>query len=336
MYITLIVNDIKYLDLNCQSGKKRRIQSKKGLSMDKKIIPITQQDGHVTKLHAYYADTAPWASLLVLHGMEEHIGRYEAFAAFCNQNGIDFYTYHHRGHGPENKPLGFVSKKDGHQLVTKDALRCAAYIRKRGRCGTFFLMGHSFGSLTARRVIQLQDDFDGVIICGTAYPDPISLCSGLMLTKIISFFKGPAYYSKLVQSLVFGSKDYKSVCKRTSFDWLSKDEANVDAYIADPLCGFGASVSFFHDLLSLAYLDRKDSNVKLTRRDLPIFLISGEEDPVGGMGKGVLALEKQLKRLNFLDLTVKLYPNDRHEILHEADQETVVQDILAIMRNHTK
>lgn len=301
--------------------------------MAEQIEIIQQKDHHKTQLHCYLTEGRPVLSLLMLHGMAEHQARYQEFASFLNRHGIDFYIYNHRGHGPENHPLGFIARRNGHNVVVSDALTVSDYIQKHKRTEKFVLMGHSFGSVVARNVIQHKDDFDAAIFCGTTNPSYPVLYAGLALTSVVSLFRGPDCYSELINDIVFGGRDYQKICTRTEMDWISKSESNLDAYRADPLCGFTCTVSFFHDLISLAYFAKKPEYIGRTRRSLPVFFIAGAEDPVGGCGSQVEALVRQFKKLHFLNVTCRLYKEDRHEILNEEDRMTVMEDIVSWLGN---
>lgn len=292
-------------------------------------IPIKQKDGYLTKLTYLVCPDKPKASILILHGMAEHQKRYLLFAEYLVNNGYDVYCYDHRGHGTDKKlsELGFFASENGSQLVVEDAINVSNYIEKNNRCSKFFLFGHSMGSIIARNVIQTYDKYAGVVLSGTLYPPRLLTSSGFLLSSLIRKFKGPKHVSPFMSNLMFGSKKYTSLSTRTAFDWLSRSNPVVGAYIHDPYCGFICTVSFYQDLIKLTQNITNKKLIRLTRKDLPIFVVSGDKDPVGGYGKEVNKFLSVLSKCEFKNVSSKLYPECRHEILNELNNEEVYHDI---------
>lgn len=290
---------------------------------------IIQKDSYQTILYHYLSSREPKASILLLHGMAEHHNRYHNFAKYLCSNGIDVYLYDHRGHGTDKaeKELGFYSNSEGNKLVIEDALEVLHYIMKNKRSIKLFLFGHSMGSLIARNVIQQEDNLDGTIICGTTYPSRLKAKSGLFISNIIKLFYGPMHRSPFINNLLFGSKSYTKLSAQTSFDWLTRDNNVVDAYIQDPYCGFICTISFYTDLIKLTLQASKESLISKTRTDLPIYFISGDKDPVGNYGIEVQHLITTYEKLNFNKISWKLYPECRHELLQELNSHEVMEDI---------
>lgn len=292
-------------------------------------ISIKQNDGYITKLLFLSSQVKPKASILILHGMAEHHKRYLSFAQYLNEQGYDVYLYDHRGHGTDKKlsDLGFFAYSKGYQLVVDDVITISQYIEQNNRSNKFFLFGHSMGSLIARNVIQTYDKYNGVIICGTAYPPKLLIKSGLFIASLIKKIKGPKYISPFLSNLLFGSKKYTQLSDRTAFDWLTRSHPVVGAYIHDPYCGFVCTASFYHDLLKLTANAANNKLIRLTRADLPMFIISGEKDPVGGYGKDIKRLLSVYKKLGFTNIAYKLYPDCRHELINEINKDEVYSDI---------
>ncbi len=294
-------------------------------------LTVPQSEGHETILYPYYTDTTtPKASLVLFHGMAEHHSRYEEFAAFLNKNGYDVYLYDHRGHG-KDKPiesLGYISSSNGDRLLVEDGKRVLTYVKEHNRSDRLILMGHSMGSLIARNVLQTFDELDGAIICGTTCPPRITSRFGMLFTSLYKKLKGADYPADFLDHVLFGGKNYTSLSERTSVDWLTRDHAHVDAYINDPYCGFICTASFYHDLVTLAYHAADHNAIAKTRKDLPLFFISGDKDPVGGYGKEVSALVSLYKKLGFTNTALTLYPECRHELLNELNRAEIMQDIL--------
>jgi len=290
---------------------------------------LKQKDGYITKLTHYLCPNKPKASILILHGMAEHQNRYQNFAEYLVTNGYDVYTYDHRGHGIDKKlgDLGYFGSEDGYRLVIEDAVLVSTHIENNNRCNKFFLLGHSMGSIISRNVIQIYDKYNGVILSGTTYPPKLLTSSGLILSYLIMKFKGPKHVSPYLNNLMFGSKKYTSLSTRTAFDWLSRSNPVVGAYMHDPYCGFTCTASFYHDLCRLVQNASKKNLIRLTRKDLPLFVISGEKDPVGGYGKEINKFLSVLKKDEFSNIRFKLYPECRHEILNELNNNEVYSDI---------
>jgi alpha-beta hydrolase superfamily lysophospholipase len=290
---------------------------------------IKQDDGYVTKLTQYICPEKPKASILILHGMAEHQKRYLAFAEYLVNLGYDVYCYDHRGHGTDKKlsDLGFFAPAKGYQIVVKDAIAVCGYIEKNNRSSKFILFGHSMGSSIARNVIQSYDKFNGVILSGTNFPPKIPLTFGISYSSIIAKLKGPKHISPSLNNLIFGDKKYTSLSIRTTFDWLSRSNSVVGAYIHDPYCGYTCTASFYHDLLKINQSACSKKMIKQTRCDLPIYIISGEKDPVGGYGKEIHKYYGILKKYGFTNVAFKLYPECRHELLNEINKDEVYSDI---------
>lgn len=291
--------------------------------------PVKQKDGYITKLTHFVCSKRPKASILILHGMAEHQNRYHSFAEYLVSAGFDVYSYDHRGHGIDKKlsDLGFFSPENGYQLVIEDAIHISDYIEKHNRSSKFFLFGHSMGSIISRNVIQKYDKYNGLILSGTAYPPKLMTIGGLLVSSLVTRFKGPKHVSPFLSNLMFGNKKYTSLSSRTAYDWLSRSNPVVGAYMHDPYCGFTCTASFYHDLLKLIQLAGKRKLIKLTKKDLPVYIISGDKDPVGGYGKEVQKLQSVLKKYEFTNITFKLYPDCRHELLNEINHEEVYSDI---------
>lgn len=302
--------------------------------MGQRTVMIDGAEGYKIKLHVYETDEEKvLTSVLLLHGMAEHYGRYLSFIRALNKAGIDAYIYDHRGHGEKlpQEDLGFFAKKNGDKLVIEDAVAAMKYVCEKKRSETCALFGHSMGSLIGRNLIQKFDKMNKVILCGTAYQSDSMCKSGMAVANIVSFFCGPKHKSPFLNKLMFGNKVYLRDCKRTPSDWLTKDEKIVDAYIKDPACGFICTSSFYHDLVSIA--GNAKWGMENTRHDLPIFIASGEDDPVGDFGKGVKELYDRYIELGFTAVTMKLYPGDRHELLNELDRKEVYKEFINYLIN---
>lgn len=300
--------------------------------MRNETIQIHQKDGYLINVECYKSSSPRRGSILVLHGMAEYYERYDTFANFLANHGFDVYLYSHRGHGTHlnEHELGFFADKNGYQLVVNDAIAVLKAIREKETSLPLFLMGHSMGSLITRNVIQLYDRLDGVVICGTANPHRITTMGGLFISILSGYYYTPKKQSPFIHKLMFGSSLYKKQNLRTNFDWLCTDESEVDKYIKDPHCGFICTKSFYHDLLMLTKHATDKKRILRTSSMVPIFILSGSQDPVGGYGKDVARLIN-FYRHNGYQVTSKIYDGLRHELLNEPCNTDIMQDILAFL-----
>ena len=282
-----------------------------------------------TKLHGYVwtPEGEVIAVVQLVHGMEEHIGRYDEFACVLAKHGYAVVGHDHLGHGqsiasPED--LGYFAKEKGERCVLRDMHAFTLLAKKEFPDKPVFMLGHSMGSFFARRYITVYPrELAGVILSGTGQKPYLLVHGGKRISRTIAAFKGDHYHSALVEKMALGGKPLEQ--------WLCTRQEIVDAYKADPLCGqpftVGAYVDFFRLLEKLALEKDKDKVPK----DLPILLIAGMKDPVGDMSKGVLKAYNRYKAWGMTDVDVIFSKDDMHEILIEADREDVYRDVLRFL-----
>lgn len=265
-----------------------------------------------------------------VHGMAEYGERYEEFAtALCNA-GFAFIMNDHVGHGKSIAPNGVKGyfggdKNDCGKGFVDDAHTLTSIAKNEFKKPIIFF-GHSMGSFVARSYIaKYSDDIIGAIICGTSGKNP-GAAVGAAIASLISKIKGEKHPSKLIDKMAFGTYN-KRFEGRTSFDWLSKNEPNVDWYIASDDCGFLFTASGYKNMFDLLDSVSSDEWYKKVPKDLPIFLIAGEDDPVGNYSKGIKEVFEKLKSTGHT-VQCKLYKNDRHEILNELDREQAFADVI--------
>ena len=307
--------------------------------MKKQDFYYPSQDG-TTQIHAieWIPDKAPSAILQICHGMVEYIGRYDAFAAFLAEHGFYVTGNDHLGHGASvttDAQHGFFHDPNGNECVIGDIHTLREMTAARLPGVPYFLMGHSMGSFLARQYIELYGTgLSGAIIMGTGTQPELVLTAGMFLCERIAKAKGWDYRSQTVNNIAFGSYNKKFQPARTPQDWLTKDTQVVDAYRKDPWCTFLFTVNAYYHMFRGIQLMQKPENIKKIPRDLPLFLVSGADDPVGGFGKGVEAAFQGYHKAGLRDVQMKLYPKDRHEILNELDKAQVFQDLLDWLMAH--
>lgn len=289
---------------------------------------LSSDNDHRLVGRAYIPEGTPRGLFQVVHGMTEHIGRYEGFMREMAADGFIVFGYDHLGHGltargPEE--LGFIAHKDGWRRLVEDVYRFGAAMKEEyGPDLPFVLMGHSMGSFIVRLTAAQYPMADKLIVMGTGGPNPMGGV-GLAVIKCIKAFKGERHISNTVDKLAFGA--YNKRCEEDGkYGWLTKDADIRAAYAADPFCTFRFTVSAMEDLLRLnGQSNRKDWAASLPK-GLPVLLVSGCEDPVGSYGAGVKAVEGMLAAAG-IPVETHLYENCRHEILNDTCREQVIADI---------
>ncbi|MBQ9080299.1 MAG: lysophospholipase [Clostridia bacterium] len=281
-------------------------------------------------------DARPHAVLQISHGMCEYIGRYEDFARYLTAHGVIVCGNDHIGHGRsigEDSELGYIPR-GGAEYLVEDVHKLTALMKSRFPDLPYFLLGHSMGSFVARLYLSKYGaELDGAVIMGTGGPgNPTGIAK--LLARLIAAFRGGRHRSKLINSIAFGS--YNARCGKgcAEYAWLTRNEEIVARYTADKYCNFVFTCDAFHTLFDMLGRVSKKSWATTLPRELPILIVSGEQDPVGGYGKGVQTVFERIKAAGVRDVRLKMYLEDRHEVLNELDRETVYADILAWMREN--
>ena len=275
----------------------------------------------------------PRAVLQISHGIAEYIDRYDDFMQFLAENGIAAIGEDHLGHGKSvhsDADLGFFAEKNGWNYVVEDMKILHDTAKKKFPGVPFIAFGHSMGSfLTRTYIIKYPDDFDYVILSGTGHQSAGLIGFALALSNVLTKVNGPRSRGDALNNIAFGSYCSKIENPRTPFDWLSRNEANVDKYIADPMCGFVATTSLYRDMMSGIKFIINDKNIAKMNKDVPVYFMSGADDPVGDYGDGVNKAYDAFCKAGLKDIKIKLYPSGRHEMLNETNAPEVYSDILA-------
>jgi alpha-beta hydrolase superfamily lysophospholipase len=268
----------------------------------------------------------------IAHGMAETSDRYARFADRLTANGYIVYANDHRGHGKTAKTLehvGYLAEKDGFHWLVEDVHKLSEIIKKSHPNLPLFLFGHSMGSFIAQRYItQYGNILKGVILSGSNGRQGIILNAALLLAKGEIRKNGRKARSEKLNSLIFGKYNKAFHPARTEFDWLSRDDAEVDKYINDPFCGGVFTAGFFYDFFTGLKEIEDKNKLKYIPKELPIYIFSGDKDPVGQNGKGIIKLYNTYQKLGIHDVAYKLYENGRHEMLNETNREEVMQDVI--------
>lgn len=261
----------------------------------------------------------------ILHGMAEHIGRYDDFARYLNENGYIVVGDDHRAHGLTDEDALGIASEDLFERTVLDEREITDSLKKRYGLPVV-IFGHSYGSFLTQRYLQLGDNgIAAAVLCGSALMKGVAVRAGLLIAKA-KYKKHRNEEGKIFAKLTFAGYD-KKIGEGKSC-WLNRDKAEVEKYKSDKLCGYTCSVGFyrwfFEGLKTIA------GNKTVLRSDFPLMIISGESDCVGGCGKLVRALAEGYEKQK-LSPVLKLYEGARHEILNELNKAQVYDDIVEFL-----
>lgn len=303
------------------------------------VLQIPSTDG-IHKLHVvcWEPEGEVKAVLQISHGMVEYIERYDAFAKYMNTQGVLVVGNDHLGHGHSvnsDDELGYFCERHDSGVVVNDLHEVTKFVKNKYPNVPYFLFGHSMGSFMARRYIMTYGaELTGAIICGTGSQPGAVLGIAKFVANTIKVFKGEKHRSEFMKNLSFNGYNSRIKPLRTQNDWLTKDEKIVDAYNADKYCTYTFTVNGYLTLFDVITFIQKNENIEKIPHDLPLFVVAGEEDPVGSFGVAVKGVFEDYKARGQKDISLKLYPTDRHEILNELDRENVYQDLAKWVKEH--
>jgi alpha-beta hydrolase superfamily lysophospholipase len=281
-------------------------------------------------VYRWLPEVPPRAVVQIVHGWAEHAGRYARMAeALCRQ-GYAVYADDHRGHGrtaPTPAELGYFADNDGWNRVLDDLWRVNQKIRADHPQAPIVILGHSLGSFLVQQFISEHgDSLVAAVLSGSNGKPPAIARLGKPVALLERLRRGQHGKSPLLQSLFFGAFNKSFEPARTPFDWLSRDTAEVDKYVADPLCGFDSQVQLFIDILDGLSEIAKPALQARIPKTLPIYIFRGSKDPVG---ENIEQLRAAYRAAGLRDVTYKLYPDARHETLNEINRDEVTNDLIA-------
>lgn len=292
---------------------------------------IKAPDGHEIQTYIWPNKNAK-AWIHIFHGMAEHAKRYDTFAQELVAQGYAVVAHNHRGHGTSSTTvLGKFANQNGWQKVLDDleTVRTAICDISNQEALPYYIFGHSMGSFIAQSYLAGNArNIDGVILSASNLQNVFMSQAGKQVANIEALRLGSEKSSKLLQLLSFGSFNNHFKPNRTEYDWLSRDQKEVDKYVSDSLCGFSCSVSLWQDFLEALAALFKTGSLNKVQANLPILIMGGDQDPVGLMGKGLPKLSKCYQTNGQQDVTLKLYSGARHELLNETNRTEVIMDIL--------
>lgn len=300
--------------------------------MVKKLNFYFRSSDGSSRIHGIFwtpVDVPVRAVLQIAHGMVEYIDRYDDFARSLCARGIAVVGNDHLGHGDSSpeEDWGYLGE-DGFKWMVKDVHKVQKYFQRRFSEVPYYILGHSMGSFVTRYyLIKYGYDVDGAIIMGTGHHSPVAAGFGQVLAWMLGHVKGWKFRSSFVNRLAFGSYNRGFEPARTEFDWLSRDEANVDAYVAEPRCQFIFTLNGYYEMFKGIKVISKIRNIRQMPKELPILFVSGDADPVGNNGRGVRKVRDMFVQAGMKNTSVIFYEGGRHEILNEINRDEVYRDI---------
>ncbi|NFG27105.1 alpha/beta hydrolase [Clostridium botulinum] len=272
--------------------------------------------------------------VIVCHGLGEHAGRYKNFNEVLAENGFIVYAHDQRAHGKTAERDDVVHLERGGFSKTVDDMEALYKIVKAENENLpIFIFAHSMGTVITRKFIQKysNNELKGVILCGPVYfVDRIKeLCDESKKSMIKN---GSDYVDVNLMGLAFGSFNERFEPKRTDFDWLTRDNKEVDKYINDSLCGKPQTAGYYYEFAS-GFNVYDDEEINKIRKDLSVFFITGGDDPTSGYGEGIKAASEKYKKAGINGINLKIYPKARHELLNEFNKEEVINDVINWINN---
>lgn len=303
------------------------------------IERLERDDGTSLAVYSWPEPKRPIKALVqIVHGLAEHAGRYDRLAGALTDAGYVVYGSDHRGHGLTARSpseLGHFADRDGFDRVVEDVYALHRHlVASRPGMGCVML-AHSFGSFVLQRYLGMHgDSLQGAVLSGTTSGGVPLVRAGLAAAHLERFRMGPRNRSKLLQWLTFGGYNLAFRPTKTAFDWLSRDATEVAKYMADPLCGFAMTTQAWCDLLGGMLGNEADSLRARIPKQLPIYIMSGALDPTGRAGAGPKALAEAYRRAGLEQVTLRLYPECRHELINELNRDEVTHDLIAWLDTH--
>lgn len=291
---------------------------------------VPSPTGAALNLYTALPDGPPRGVVQINHGLAEHAARYARFARFLAAHGFAAYAHDHRGHGfttAPDAPRGSFGKAPAAGAVLADVAAVHDLIGKEHPGVPVIVFGHSMGSLIAANFMLRHSDriaAASIWNCNFSAGLPGRLAQAILAWE--RFRRGSDTPSRILPKLTFDVWAREASDGRTPFDWLSRDHAEVDAYIADPLCGWDPSVGMWQAVFDFVFAGADDRNFAPVRRNLPVYLVGGGDDPESRFGKAVAKLAGRMRRMGFSDVVSTIYPDVRHESLNELNRDVIMED----------
>ena len=299
-------------------------------------VTLQASDGHEIHVQVWTPAESARGVIQILHGLGEYGDRYARFAAAATAQGFAVGVHDHRGHGTYSEHSGFFAAQDGWALLVTDALLVHEHLAQKFQGIPAILLGHSMGSYLAQNfAMNYGERLDALLLSSSTWAPRVRTMAGHLLARFECWRLGAHCNSALLDKLGFGNFNKRFAPARTELDWISRDSDEVDAYVADPLCGGPYTAGLWRDLTGGLLEIASDASLTRVPTSLPILISGGEEDPVGGeRGMGKLAMH--FAQTGHARLHVIVYPGGRHEMLNDINRDQVAADWLDWIRATTK
>lgn len=307
-----------------------------GSIMKKETFTFNDPQNEEIHVYKWFPEGEPKAIVQLAHGLVETADRYERFAEVLTKEGYGVYINDHRGHGKTAKVVENVGHmgRYGFSWMVRDMQILTQIIKRENPGLPVFLFAHSMGSFLAQEYVKNYGrELKGLVLSGTA-GKTAGVAMGSLLAQMYKRVKGPKVKNKTIDKMAFGSFNKPFAPNRTQFDWLSRDEAEVDKYIANPFCGIVCTNSFYHSFYEGLNKLHDERTMRRVPKDLPIFIFVGDADPVGGKTVTVKWLIDKYKELGIKDVSYIFYKGGRHEMLNETNRDEVMQDTVNWLNSH--
>lgn len=294
-------------------------------------LRLTTRDRVSLFVRSFLPDGEARAVVQVAHGMAEHSGRYARLARALTKHGYAVYALDHRGHGKtagSSDDLGFIAAHEGWEVVVGDQLFLVSELKARHPGVPVFLLGHSMGSYIVRgAALRNGSEWAGLLLSGTSHGAPFVYRAARLLAQIERARLGRRAKSPLLRKLLFESFN-KRFERRTSSDWLSRDRTEVDHYVSDPLCGHECSTQLWIDVFTGLLEVCSPEGMARLPKTLPVYVLAGEADPLNKRLYEIRRLRRDLEAHGAQDVTVREYPDARHELFNEINRDEVTRELI--------
>lgn len=303
-----------------------------GAIMFAEQFTLTAKSGATLNVFHQPSAVTPKGIICINHGLAEHAARYARFAEALSGAGFHVYAHDHRGHGATtapDAPIGSFAAKDGWQRVLDDTLDVREHAQACHQNLPLHLFGHSMGGLIAvNSAVRNPHGIAALCAWNMNFSAGLLGRAGQAILAVEKMLLGSDVPSVMLPKLTFQDWSKKETDGRTAFDWLSRDPAEVDKYVADPLCGWDASVGMWQDVFKLVFHGADDRNFAGLPKALPVHLRGGGHDPATGGGKAVTNLSDRMVAMGFKDVSTIMGPDNRHECLNDVNRDQVTSDLL--------
>lgn len=290
---------------------------------------ISSGSGQRLDARLWTPEGKPRAVVQLVHGMGEHIGRYDDLAAALNAAGIAAAGHTQLGHGSKAPIRGYLADRGGWRHLVEDVHRLRGVIQERYPDVPYFLLGQGMGGLVVRCCLAKHGEgLRGAVLLGQGVPSARTLTLGRIIAGINCCLGGRRKPSETLEQLAFGwcGKPFQPL--RTDYDWLSRDSAQVDRFMGDEYCSLTMTSGGYRDVLRGIRYAEEVQTLQHTPKMLPLLFLSGDHDPLGGMGQAVETLAQRYRDAGCQQVEVRLYPDSRHDVLHESDRAKVFRDVI--------